>query len=219
MSMLSSELLEVPGDLLPVAAELLESVGGLIVMKGIPDPDVVFPAGMGVALRLRTWQDQTASLSPGSIGNNEHRASLEESIGGDLTRGRAVLCGHEPRGRFGSIYTWPSDVVEGLISGSCALERTPAWSMVRSLQARQTWSQLLEAHASGHAMIACLALGEDGDDRLHTWIHVQQASAYEVTGTLLQDGAGGRRGDSVTCPVAQVIDWAFEQSPEDGGPA
>ena len=70
------EMLEVSGEVLPVAAELLESVAGLIVMKGIPDPDVAFEAGMGVTLRLRPWADQAASLSADSIGNTEHRASM-----------------------------------------------------------------------------------------------------------------------------------------------
>ena len=211
------EMLEVSGDVLPVAAELLESVAGLIVMKGIPDPDVVFEAGMGVTLRLRPWADQAASLSADSIGNTEHRASMTQSMGGDLTEGRAVLCGHEPRGSFGSVYTWPSDIVDRLISGQCALERTPAWSKGRSLQARSMWPRLLEAFSGGQSMSACLALGDDGDDRLHVWIHVESASETEVTGTLLQNVDQGRRGDVVTSPVSKVIDWAFEHHENDGG--
>ncbi len=211
------EMLEVPGEVVPVAAELLESVGGLIIMKGIPDPDVVFEAGMGVALRLRSWADQAASLSPDSIGNPEHRASMAANMGGDLTEGRAVLCGHEPRGSFGSVYTWPADIVERLISGRCALERTPAWSKGRSLQARSLWPRLLEAFEEGQSMSACLALGDDGDDRLHVWIHVESASETEVTGTLLQDVDQRRLGDSVTSPVSKVIDWAFEHHADGGG--
>ena len=211
------EMLEVAGDVLPVAAELLESVAALIVMKGIPDPDVVFEAGMGVTLRLRPWAAQAASLSADSIGNTEHRASMAQTIGGDLTEGRAVLCGHEARGSFGSVYTWPSDIVDRLISGRCALERTPAWSTGRSLQARSMWPRLLEAFVEGQSMSACLALGDDGDDRLHVWVHVEAASETEVTGTLLQDSDQGRRGDVITSPVAMVIDWAFEHSDTDGG--
>lgn len=211
------EMLEVAGDVLPVAAELLESVAALIVMKGIPDPDVVFEAGMGVTLRLRPWAAQAASLSADSIGNTEHRASMAQTIGDDLTEGRAVLCGHEARGSFGSVYTWPSDIVDRLISGRCALERTPAWSTGRSLQARSMWPRLLEAFVEGQSMSACLALGDDGDDRLHVWVHVEAASETEVTGTLLQDSDQGRRGDVITSPVAMVIDWAFEHSDTDGG--
>jgi hypothetical protein len=186
-------------------------------MKGIPDPDVVFEAGMGVTLRLRTWKDQAASLSPDSIGNTDHRASMAQTTGADLTEGRAVLCGHEPRGSFGSVYTWPSVIVDRLISGECALERTPAWSIGRSLQARSMWPRLLAAFVEGQSMSACLALGDDGDDRLHVWVHVESASETEVTGTLLQDAAQGLRGDVITCPVAKVIDWAFEHNANGGG--
>lgn len=66
-------------------------------------------------------------------------------------------------------------------------------------------------------MSACLALGDDGDDRLHVWIHVESASETEVTGTLLQNVDQGRRGDVVTSPVSKVIDWAFEHHENDGG--
>ena len=209
------EMLEVPGEVLPVAVELLESVCGLIVMKGIPDPDVVFDAGVGIALRLRPWREQVASLSPDSIGNTEHRASMEEAMGADLSNGRAVLCGHESRGSFGSVYTWPSDVVDGLIGGRCALERTPSWSTARSLQARSMWPRLLDAFSEGQSISACLSLGQDGDDRLHAWVEVESASDVEVTGRLLHDIDQGRRGDVITRPVEMVIDWAFEHA--DGG--
>ena len=207
------EMLEVPGSRVHVALELLKALGSLCIVRGVPDPGQPFEAGIGIDLSLQEWSGQAELLSPGSIGTRAHRISLGRSEGEEnqLLSGRAVVCGAEPRGRLGELFTWPVESIERLERGEAAIERTHAWTAARSLEAQSRWPLLLEGIRDGLLARACVGLDSPTGGREHVWIEILHADDKVLLGTLLSSSTSLELepGEQVESSVDEVIDWAL----------
>lgn len=207
------EMLEVPGDRVQVAHELLKALGSLCIARGVPDPGAPFEAGIGIDLSLQDWQQQAELLSPGSIGTREHRKSIGEATGdGDsLLIGRAVVCGAEPRGELRQIHTWPAESVQRLQEGEAAIERTRAWTAARSREAQKRWPLLLEGLREGNIARACVCMDSSTGGREHVWVEISSADETSLEGSLMSAPASlpMRPGDHVRESITKVIDWAL----------
>lgn len=207
------EMLEVPGQHVQTAHELLKALGALFIVRGIPGPGENFDAGIGINLCLQDWSSQAETLSPDSIGKREHRVLLggSDSSENPLLHGRAVVCGAEPRGDLRKIYTWPVDAITRLERGEAAIERTRAWTVARSREAQARWPVLLEGMREGLVGRACIAVEVPGGGREHVWITIDDATETLLSGRLLSAPASlpYEPGSVLESTVDQLIDWAL----------
>ena len=217
------ELLELPARHLGVAQEMLESLGGLFLNHGVPDPGVRFDAGVGVELMLDHWSRSVEFLASQSIGGLEHRRALGGDDENPLLVGRAVVCGPDPVGSFRKVHVWPGTAIAALEAGEAALERTTAWTSSRAALARSLWPRFLELHAAGRRMLACVALETAPEAREHVWIEVTKATESSLAGRTLPDSGSVARAAGISVEfedLESLVDWYSpdEQTTPRGAP-
>ncbi len=215
------ELLELPGERMSTAHELLNAVGAMLVARGTPGPGEPFEIGPPARLMLQDWTRCTEFLSDGSVGGRRHRETLGGSRDNPLLVARAVLCSPELAGTFRKIHVWPRETMDSIDSGESALERTPSWTRHRSAIARSLWPRFLELHRSGSSLLACIAMELLPGSREHVWVRVLEAGEDSLSGVTLSDHPsgslpGGSRVDLDRLDT--LVDWFCpEQDSSSGG--
>ena len=209
------EMLEVPGDRIRIAHDLLEAVSSLCLLRGCPDPGFPFEAGVNVALSLQPLDEQLELLSESSIGTRAHRVSMggSDAAGNPLLNGRAVVCGPEPRGRYRQIHAWPQEAIEMLLRGEGGLERTENWTRSISVEAQRRWSFLLDGIAKGLSAQVCVAVEAEDGGREQVWVDLDFADEDGLRGRLVTKPAmiPNRQGSELVASLTNVIDWRLLQ--------
>lgn len=205
------EMLEVPGDRLRIAHDLLEAVAGLCIARGTPDPGFPFEAGVNVNLSLQPLEPQLELLSERAVGTHSHRLAMggEDPGRNPLLGGRAVVCGPEPVGTYRPVHRWPRESIERLLRGEGGLERTEAWTRSISTEARRRWAFLLDGLEKGLGAQVCIAMDAPEGGREQVWIEVDRADPDRVEGRLLSTPVSVPHapGDALSAGLADVIDW------------
>ncbi len=209
------EMLEVPGDRIRIAHDLLEAVSSLCLLRGCPDPGFPFEAGVNVPVSLQPLKEQLELLSETSIGTRGHRISMGGSDDqvNPLLNGRAVICGAQPRGQYRQIHAWPKEAIESLLRGEGGLERTENWTRSISVEAQRRWSFLLDGMEKGLSAQVCVAVAAEDGGREQVWVDLDSADETELRGRLITRPATipNEPGSELTAPLEDVIDWRLLQ--------
>jgi hypothetical protein len=209
------EMLEVPGDRIRIAHDLIEAVSSLCLLRGCPDPGFPFEAGVNVAISLQPLEEQLELLSEASVGTRQHRATMggSDDQNNPLLNGRAVVCGPQPRGRYRQIHAWPQEAIESLLRGEGGLERTENWTRSISIEAQRRWSFLLDGIKKGLSAEVCVAVAAEDGGREQVWVDLEFADEGELRGRLITKPStiSHQQGSELTAPLEDVIDWRLLQ--------
>jgi hypothetical protein len=209
------EMLEVPGDRIRIAHDLIEAVSSLCLLRGCPDPGFPFEAGVNVAISLQPLEQQLELLSEASVGTRQHRATMggSDDQNNPLLNGRAVVCGPQPRGRYRQIHAWPQEAIESLLRGEGGLERTENWTRSISIEAQRRWSFLLDGIKKGLSAEVCVAVAAEDGGREQVWVDLEFADEGELRGRLITKPStiSHQQGSELTAPLEDVIDWRLLQ--------
>ncbi len=227
------EMLDVPADLAPRAAELLNAIASRLLEEPLPDPGEAFGVGVDLAVTLRPWQEIAPHLAdvPGGAADR----SRPDDVHGGV---RAVVCAWDPTGARSR--AWPMDVLSSLDSGDGLLFLSRRATDRAAALAQRTWPQLATAFATlpGHrrrsddlppaacdrpaarfilkAGLAPDAPTSDGDDggrgdREHMWFVVRRFQGDRAEAVLMNDPVLARRmrrGDVLWIERGAVSDWS-----------
>lgn len=216
------EMLEVPGDYIEAAAELVNDVASLILEQPAPQPGESLEIGTELAIVLQPWEEVVRRMPADAPGGATDRSG---DGSGPHTGARAVICAEKPRGQFTDAWVWPRDVTERLMRDEAGVYMTARATERQARLARSAWDQLATAFAATECLRnGCAQCDEpvvfgvkagfdvDGEEgsREHVWFRVRRFAAETVEGELLNQPfalPNLSKGDAVWIGRAQVSDW------------
>jgi len=137
------EMLDVPGDFVQVAHQLLGDAAHLLLERGIPEPGEPWEIGPGLVVTLRPWLEVIEGMPDERFGSNGCRAQ----VGHHTERGpRAVISAFDPSSPF-AVGGCPQEVLRQLKTSAAMIYRTARWTDRQARLARRTWPTLSAAFA------------------------------------------------------------------------
>jgi hypothetical protein len=220
------EMLEVPAESAPAAAELVNDVANLLLERPIPSPGLPFEIGTGLSVTFQPWQEMLSYLpreAPGGIPDRSREG--EEHHQGV----RAVICGARPVGQYRKLWAWPREVVQRLEQDEAGVYMTTRATERQARLARREWDQFACAvsavgairgrHPAARLPVFGVKAGfsenQIENSREHLWFMVQSIDGDRIHGELCNQPVavtGLSKGDRVWLKVAQVSDWRIMTS-------
>ncbi|MCH8152000.1 MAG: DUF4026 domain-containing protein [Planctomycetes bacterium] len=222
------ELLQIPGEYIGPACELLNTIAELSLDEPLPEPGEPLEVGRELAVTLEPWREAAKFLdhdTPGSIAARQPDAD-------DPHQGiRAVICESKPRGTRRATWLWPKDIVLKVQRQDAALYRSQRATARQAALAQATWSQLIAAFSSvpgrtppGWSFLIKAGFADEDlepTNREHLWFELLRLDGNRAEGRLINQPATVPRlneGDVIWIDAAIVTDWRVCTPIGDFGP-
>jgi len=197
------EMMDVPGDLVHQAHQLLGDAAHLLLERGLPEPGEPWEIGPGLVVTLRQWLEVIDGWPDEAYGS----AATRSELGHNTERGpRAVLSAFDPSMPFAT-GGCPVDVLRQLKSGAAMIYRTARWTDRQAKLAQRTWPALSEAFAKAATIKPAASgisrtfgflikagfirtdapMGDPNPDREHLWFEPLVFDGERVQARLIHD--------------------------------
>lgn len=208
------EIFDVPRELLPAAAELLESIADLWIEFQTPDPEKMVSIGPGLQIAWRPWHTLVAERDEAATGGWCDRVD-----GSAHTGYRAVLVEAAPRhpsaGPHASAWQAPLGVLRRLTQSETIIYKTVKFTRRIAQLARDRWGTFGLLFASRRPQdwrftvkLEYPIAEESGDGRTeHRWYEVDKLRPGGIHGRLLQGGVAREAGEPAWHELARLTDW------------
>ncbi len=222
------ELLQIPGEYIVPACELLGTIAELSLDEPLPEPGEPLEVGRELVVALEPWRDAAKFLdhdTPGSIAARQADAD-------DPHQGiRAVICESRSQGTRRGTRLWPKDIVVKVQHHEAALYRSQRATDRQAALAQATWSQLIAAFSSdpgrtpaGWSFLIKAGFADEGlepTNREHLWFNLLRVDGDRAEGRLINQPATVPRlneGDAIWIDASIVTDWRVCTPSGDFGP-
>ena len=222
------ELLQIPGEHIGPACELLGTIAELSLDEPLPEPGEPLEVGRELAVTLQPWREAAKFLdhdTPGSIAARQADAD-------DPHQGiRAVICESRSPGTRRATRLWPKDIVLKVQRHEAALYRSQRATDRQAALAQGTWSQLIAAFSSvpdrtppGWSFLIKAGFADEDlnpPTREHLWFDLLRVDGDRAECRLINQPATVPRlnqGDAIWIDAAIVTDWRVCTPSGDFGP-
>ena len=222
------ELLQIPGECIGPACELLGAIAELSLDEPLPGPGEPLEVGRELAVTLQPWQEVVTHLKsdiPGSITSRQADAdNPHQGI-------RAVICELKSQETRRATQLWPKDIVLKVQRHEAALYRSQRATDRQAARAQATWSKLIAAFSSvpgrtppGWSFLIKAGFADEDlkpTNREHLWFELLRVNGDRAEGRLINQPATVPRlneGDAIWIDAAIVTDWRVCTPIGDFGP-